>query len=49
MAIDGLPHWLPPWCRDHLGGEPAETLFRLDAEAGGGHGRVLRQVKSRNR
>src|SRR6185437_15133642 len=21
--------WLPAWCRDHLGGEPAGVLFRV--------------------
>jgi len=26
--LDGLPDWLPAWCRDHLGGEPAGVLFR---------------------
>jgi hypothetical protein len=24
-----LPDWLPGWCLDHLGGEPAEVLFQL--------------------
>src|SRR5215207_4897814 len=24
-----LPDWLPAWCLDHLGGEPAGVLFRL--------------------
>jgi Phosphotransferase enzyme family len=24
-----LPDWLPTWCRDHLGGEPADVLFQL--------------------
>ncbi|HEY6749107.1 MAG TPA: hypothetical protein VI357_25740 [Mycobacteriales bacterium] len=23
-----LPDWLPAWCRDHLGDEPAGALFR---------------------
>ena len=27
MPLDGLPAWLPAWCLDHLGGEPAEVLF----------------------
>jgi Ser/Thr protein kinase RdoA (MazF antagonist) len=26
--LDGLPEWLPAWCLDHLGGEPAGVLFR---------------------
>jgi hypothetical protein len=26
---DELPDWLPAWCLDHLGGEPADVLFRL--------------------
>ena len=29
MALDDLPDWLPAWCLDHLGGEPAGVLFRL--------------------
>jgi Ser/Thr protein kinase RdoA (MazF antagonist) len=28
MPLDELPHWLPAWCLDHLGGEPADVLFR---------------------
>ena len=28
MALDGLPDWLPAWCLDHLGGEPAGVLFQ---------------------
>ena len=24
-----LPDWLPAWCLDHLGGEPADVLFQL--------------------
>jgi hypothetical protein len=24
-----LPHWLPAWCLDHLGGEPCDVLFQL--------------------
>ncbi|HKN95858.1 MAG TPA: hypothetical protein VJX10_01980 [Pseudonocardiaceae bacterium] len=27
--MDDLPDWLPAWCRDHLGGDPAAVLFRL--------------------
>jgi hypothetical protein len=27
--LDDLPDWLPAWCVDHLGGEPAEVLFEL--------------------
>jgi hypothetical protein len=26
--LDELPDWLPAWCQDHLGGEPAGVLFR---------------------
>jgi hypothetical protein len=26
---DELPGWLPGWCREHLGGEPAGVLFRV--------------------
>ena len=26
---DDLPEWLPAWCLDHLGGEPADVLFHL--------------------
>ncbi|QFU93200.1 phosphotransferase [Amycolatopsis sp. YIM 10] len=29
--MDELPDWLPGWCLDHLGGEPAEVLFRLES------------------
>ncbi len=29
MSLDGLPDWLWAWCRDYLGGEPADVLFRL--------------------
>jgi hypothetical protein len=28
VPLDELPDWLPAWCRDHLGGEPAGVLFR---------------------
>ncbi|WP_239126570.1 hypothetical protein [Asanoa siamensis] len=28
MSLDELPHWLPAWCRDHLGAEPTGVLFR---------------------
>jgi hypothetical protein len=27
--VDDLPDWLPAWCLDHLGGEPAGVLFQL--------------------
>jgi hypothetical protein len=27
--LDDLPDWLPAWCQDHLGGEPADVLFQL--------------------
>jgi hypothetical protein len=26
--LDDLPDWLPAWCLDHLGGEPAGVLFQ---------------------
>ncbi len=29
MPLDDLPDWLPAWCLDHLGGEPADVLFQL--------------------
>ncbi|GAA0622488.1 hypothetical protein GCM10010174_46790 [Kutzneria viridogrisea] len=29
MPLDDVPDWLPAWCLDHLGGEPAEVLFQL--------------------
>src|SRR6202167_4647415 len=28
VPLDDLPDWLPAWCLDHLGGEPAGVLFR---------------------
>ncbi|MGS2615313.1 phosphotransferase [Micromonospora sp. LZ34] len=28
MPFDELPDWLPAWCLDHLGGEPAGVLFQ---------------------
>ncbi|MEV4179604.1 hypothetical protein [Nonomuraea sp. NPDC049709] len=28
VPLDELPNWLPAWCLDHLGGEPADVLFR---------------------
>jgi hypothetical protein len=27
--LEDLPDWLPAWCRDHLGGEPAGVLFQV--------------------
>jgi hypothetical protein len=27
--LDDLPDWLPAWCLEHLGGEPAGVLFQL--------------------
>ena len=30
VPLDDLPDWLPDWCRDHLGGEPAGVLFRVE-------------------
>jgi hypothetical protein len=29
VPLDDLPDWLPGWCLDHLGGELAGVLFRL--------------------
>ncbi|MQA11783.1 MAG: phosphotransferase [Pseudonocardiaceae bacterium] len=29
MPLDDLPDWLPAWCQDYLGGEPADVLFQL--------------------
>jgi hypothetical protein len=29
VPLDDLPDWLPGWCVDHLGGEPAGVLFQL--------------------
>ena len=29
MPLGDLPDWLPVWCLDHLGGEPADVLFQL--------------------
>jgi hypothetical protein len=28
MPLNDVPEWLPAWCRDQLGAEPAEELFR---------------------
>jgi hypothetical protein len=28
VPLDDLPDWLPGWCLEHLGGEPACVLFR---------------------
>jgi hypothetical protein len=28
VSLDDLPDWLPAWCLDHLGGVPADVLFR---------------------
>jgi hypothetical protein len=28
VPLDDLPDWLPPWCLEHLGGEPAAVLFQ---------------------
>jgi hypothetical protein len=27
--LEDLPDWLPTWCLEHLGGEPAGVLFQL--------------------
>src|SRR5579863_3962046 len=29
VPLGDLPDWLPAWCRDHLGGEPAGVLFQV--------------------
>jgi hypothetical protein len=29
VPLEDLPDWLPAWCVDHLGGEPADVLFQL--------------------
>ena len=29
VPLEDLPDWLPGWCLDHLGGEPAGVLFQL--------------------
>jgi len=29
VPLEDLPDWLPAWCVDHLGGEPAGVLFQL--------------------
>jgi hypothetical protein len=29
VLLEDLPDWLPAWCVDHLGGEPAGVLFQL--------------------
>src|SRR5215469_1827136 len=29
VPLHDLPDWLPPWCLDHLGDEPADVLFQL--------------------
>ena len=29
MPLGDVPDWLPAWCLDHLGGEPAEVLFQV--------------------
>lgn len=29
MTLDELPDWLPAWCRNQLGDEPADVLFGL--------------------
>ena len=30
VALDDLPDWLPAWCGEHLGSEPADVLFQLN-------------------
>ncbi len=29
VPLDGVPDWLPVWCLDQLGSEPADVLFQL--------------------
>jgi hypothetical protein len=29
VPLKDLPDWLPAWCLDHLGGEPADVMFQL--------------------
>jgi hypothetical protein len=29
VPLEDLPDWLPAWCLEHLGGEPADVLFQL--------------------
>jgi hypothetical protein len=29
VPLDDVPDWLPAWCLDHLGGEPAGVLFQV--------------------
>jgi hypothetical protein len=29
VPLDDLPDWLPAWCVEHLGGDPADVLFQL--------------------
>jgi hypothetical protein len=29
VPLEDVPDWLPAWCLDHLGGEPAELLFQV--------------------
>jgi len=29
VPLGGLPDWVPAWCIDHLGDEPADVLFQL--------------------
>jgi len=29
VRLEDLPDWLPAWCRDHLGAEPADVLFQV--------------------
>ena len=29
MPLGDVPDWLPAWCLDHLGGEPADVLFQV--------------------
>jgi hypothetical protein len=30
VPLGDLPDWLPAWCLDHLGDEPADVLFQLE-------------------
>lgn len=29
MPLDDFPEWLPAWCREHLGVQPVDVLFRF--------------------
>jgi hypothetical protein len=33
VSLDDLPDWLPTWCLDHLGSQPAEVLFQQQSNS----------------